>query len=285
MPQATAFGNRVQALRKEGGLTAQTLAQRLHKVYASDWKHGGGSRGRARIANIEAGRTTSVTRGECRALELALGADTDELWQLLLQEDRKVDSEVRGYYQERIRQLGAASTLTAGQQEVLAKASAVEREVIGQGLSDPGTLLASLSSILDASRGAMDADLNPLRAPRRLIAMLLLEKPILPTEDLAVLYRELRENGRREVLLVDFLVLLAAVPHDEMPAQLGNFVRTLMRLHAMLASADSSGLAPRHKGPINIRPDASPTLDASPALRRIAEDAMARAAKEDPDAT
>lgn len=57
---------------------------------------------RSRYNAIESDRTTNVARAGCWALEAATGLAPDTLWRLLLLDPRKVDPEVRDYYESQI---------------------------------------------------------------------------------------------------------------------------------------------------------------------------------------
>lgn len=92
------FSGRLRSLRKAKGITIKDLVEQLRSQLWPDLSEQAAI---SRVNNFETGRSAAVTRAECIEFERVLGAEPDELWLLALQDPRKVDPEVREYYEKR----------------------------------------------------------------------------------------------------------------------------------------------------------------------------------------
>ncbi|MBW1880766.1 MAG: hypothetical protein JRI25_01030 [Deltaproteobacteria bacterium] len=109
------------------------------------------------MANLELGRTTVLARTECLAVECVLGQRDNFPWELLLEDDRKVDSEVRAYYEAKIKRAEALpGDFTAEERALLAQIQQspklMHHPADGPGayrplVEDLSTLLANLRTV------------------------------------------------------------------------------------------------------------------------------------------
>lgn len=102
MSEEVTFGARLRELRDKAKLSAMAVGAGL--IAAGTWEGMDPSAARTRISNLENGRLANATREECSALERLLGAKPGELWDLALQDRRRVEPEAREYYETSIRE-------------------------------------------------------------------------------------------------------------------------------------------------------------------------------------
>lgn len=101
----TSFHVAIKSRRKELKLSVDEVAAEAQ--LSIDLPGGGRRDGGVWLRGLEAGKAAQVDRATCNRLETVLSLEIDHLWGLLLQDDRKVDPEVRAYYEGTIQELAS----------------------------------------------------------------------------------------------------------------------------------------------------------------------------------
>lgn len=232
--------------RKEQGHTTESLAA------ACDFETLMGVRdGAGWLRQVESGKSAGPNRAACGAMEAALGLQRDELWTLLLMDDRKVDPEVRAYYESRLRDAEAIQgDLTEDERALIVElrrhTSFQEANAWRKLRDEGGGFLATYSPATRDYLHLLRACREAPRVPDPVPFAVALERP-----------REVRD-GREpppeqrdgEVILARFLIELAKLPPTAAVSMLGNFTAALETMTSVVQWA-------RDAVPTWMRDDAS----------------------------
>jgi hypothetical protein len=179
-----------------------------------------------KLISLTLGRSASLTRDACRALEKELKVEADSLWKELLLDERKVDHEVRNYYEERIRASQEAANLTPDEEGLL---QAIRRVAVVA-----PRLVHSLTRLLENARGVVAGHRDPflflaveeeLRSRRERGDVKGFE--VQPDVD-AVFLETMSRRTLVEELLQKTLAELASLTPEDFPRALSDIAQSLL---------------------------------------------------------